>query len=415
MTKKKQRRQQARVKRPAQTTGFDLGRYYRHHKKRIHRIAVQVAIGIAALAVIVIAVVLFRKHGVSLTKADYVREARKNLMLGYFEDAVVNYHQAQNADPTDESVNREMAMAQRRAEIASGGSPERAIGAAMQVLSKDSNSAVAHLDLSQLYYGLGDLISTNRHALSAMRFADDRADTVALLSASLSLLSYHRKKDQFDSAVTFGEKAISLAESVGDAVSLALAQAGTGFSLLRLGNLDRARGLFHTVLNGGGNRYPYLARLAKLGLADCFYIAKDFDSARIYASDVETQYQSSTNNEIATQATQLLGKISRAREDYVQAVSKLNTSLDAWRSLGDLPEVIDNLNDLAEAYYDQKDFVNARKFYMAAGKMAKKYDFPTKDHYTADMNLRLLRNLSSEEYLRAGNEGAALAEKYSFR
>jgi hypothetical protein len=415
MSKKKKKKQPAKAKRPSKPPQPSLGRYYRHHKKKIRKIGTWVGIGLAALVVISVAFVLVRKYGVSRTKADFVREARREFLLGQFDRALVSYHQAQNADPSDQAVERETMLAQRRAEIENGGSIEQTIGAAMQVASADSTSVLANAVLAQLHYSSGNLPLAYSYAKTALRLAEQGSDTTGQLSASLSLLAYFRQKDQFDSAAVYGEKAIGLAEGIGDAVNLSFAEAGTGFTLSRLGNLDKAKSLFQKISSRGGNPPQYLVDLASVGLADNFYRAKSYDSALYYASNVEGRHQGSTQTENSALAIQIHGNVLRDRGDLAAALAKLTASLDAWQSLKELAQVIDNLNDLAATYYLQMDSFNARKYYAAAGKLASKYAFPTKDLYNADMNLQFLKNLSSADYLRAGDEGTAIAQKYSFR
>jgi hypothetical protein len=103
----------------------------------------------------------------------------------------------------------------------------------------------------------------------------------------------------------------------------------------------------------------------------------------------------------------------RDKGDLPNAILRLNASLVAWQSLRDQADLIDNLNDLAKAYSLQKDYFNTRKYYIAAATLAVKYVLTTKDDYDADMDSRFLRELSQDEYLRAGNEGTALAQQYS--
>jgi hypothetical protein len=77
-------------------------------------------------------------------------------------------------------------------------------------------------------------------------------------------------------------------------------------------------------------------------------------------------------------------------------------------------DLIDNQNDPARAYCLQKDYFKARKYYFAAATLAEGYGFGKKALYDADMNVRFLRFLSQNEYLRAGTEGTALVQQYSF-
>ena len=413
MSRKGRRKQQAKAKRPAPPPSFTLGRFYRFHRETFHKVFSYTGLAVGAIAVIVVAIWLLQRRSTSLTKSDYLREARKSLALGYFDQAVVSYHQAENADPADEKIKREISMARTRAELSQGGQISRAIDAAAQVLADDSTLAIAHAGLAQLHSGLGNLKLGMSYARAALRFGEAEGDIPSTLAASLVLESGYRQTDVLDSAVAFGEQAVDQAHVVGDRTNLALAEVGAGFSLLRQDKLEKGRLFFEDVIamSGGGN--SYFDRIAKVGLADYFFRAGLYDSAIFYASPIESGSTDSTPNELSALASQVLGKTLRGKGDLTNALLKLNSSLVSWQSLRSQAYLIDNLNDLAETYYAQKDYFNARKYYYAAARLADKYGFVKKDHYDANMNLRFLKFLSQVDYLRAGDEGSALVAQYS--
>jgi hypothetical protein len=69
------------------------------------------------------------------------------------------------------------------------------------------------------------------------------------------------------------------------------------------------------------------------------------------------------------------------------------------------------MNDLADVYLKLKDYAKARKFYLAASKVAQAYGVPQKSKLTVDINNSLLNHLSSEQYVAATNEGEELAQQ----
>ena len=119
-------------------------------------------------------------------------------------------------------------------------------------------------------------------------------------------------------------------------------------------------------------------------------------------------------SEVSTLASQVLGCALRDKGDLPNAISRLSSSLASWQSLRRQADLVDNLNDLARAYLLQKDYFNARKYYIGAATLAVKYNLTTKDDYDDDMDARYLKSLSQVEYLLAGTEGTTLAKQYSF-
>jgi hypothetical protein len=413
MSRKGKRKQQAKAKRPAPPPKPTLGRYYRHHRETIHKVLRWAGITAGAVVLVALAVFLLQKHSISLTKSDYLKEARKRMALGYFDQAILSYHQAENADPADKTIPVETAMARARIDLLQGGSASRAIGATAQVLVDDSTLAFAHAGLAQLLARQGNLKDAISHSYATLRYFPAQKDTPSALAVALILAEHYRHADQFDSAAAYGEMAIDYATVVGDPLHLMLAKSDLGLAKLRQGQLEQGRLFFEDLLARVGNSGPYYEGLGKVGLADFFQRSGNPDSAIYYAQSTENALVTSGPNEVSAYSAQVEGRSLRDRGDLVNSVAKLQNSLSNWVALRSQADLIDCANDLAISYYDQKDYFNARKYYYVAAKLAAKYGFAAKDRYGADMNLRFLKNLSQDQYLAAGNEGDALVKQYS--
>jgi hypothetical protein len=414
MSRKGKLRQQAKAKRPARPKPT-FGLYYRHNIETFHKIFRWAGIVICAAALVFITIVMVNKLGGSVTKVDYLREARKNFVLGYFDRAVLSYHQAENADQAETKIKDETAMARAWADTMQGGGIDRALKATLQVLATDSTLVVVHVGLAQLYSRLGNFEGTMPHAYSALKLAAAASDTPSALAASLVLESCYRQTDLIDSAAIYGEQAVTYANAVGDPPSFLSAESGAGFNTLRQGKLEKGRLFFEDILARAATGGSLYENVGKAGLADYFHRSGNYDSASFYAVTVINALANYEVSEVSALASQILGRALRDKGDLPNAISRLSGSLASWQSLRHQADLIDNLNDLAAAYLLQKDYFNARKYYFTAKTLAAKYEFSKKNHYGADMNIRFLKFLSQTEYLRAGTEGTALVQQYSFR
>jgi tetratricopeptide (TPR) repeat protein len=412
MSRKGKLRQQAKAKRPARPKPtFRL--YYRQFNETFHKIFLWLGIVAGAVALVVIAVLIIRKLGVTTTGADYLREARKNFVLGYPDRALLSYHQAESAEQTDAKIKDEIAMARAWAEMAQGGQIDRALNATLQALTTDSTLTAAHVGLAQLYSRSGSFKQTLPQTYSALKFASAANDTPSVLAASLVLESCYRQTDQIDSAAKYAEQAVNLANAVGDPRNLLSAESGAGFCALRQGKLEKGKLFFGDILARAATGGSLYEKMGKAGLADYFHRSGNYDSASFYAAAVVNAPASPEVGEVFALASQVLGRTLRDKGDLPNAISSLSTSLDSWLTLRRQTDLIDNLNDLGRAYLLQKDYFKARKYYIGAATLAVKYGLTTKDDYDDDMDIRYLKNLSQDEYLLAGTEGTELAKRYS--
>jgi tetratricopeptide (TPR) repeat protein len=412
MSRKGRLRQRAKAKRPARPKPT-LKLYYRQYNETFHKIFRWLGIAAGAAALVVIAILIIKKLGVSTTEADYLREARRNFVLGYPDRALLGYRQAEYADQADTKIKDEAAMARAWADTTQGGQSQHALDATLQVLATDSTLAVAYVGLAQLYSRSGNFKQAIPHAYSALKFATPANDTPSTLAASLVLESCYRQIDQIDSAAIYAKQAVDLANIVGDPPSFLSAESGAGFCTLRQGKFEKGKLFFEDILfkaATGGSPYE---NMAKVGLADYFQSSGNHDSASFYAAAVVKTLANSGASEVSALASQILGCALRDRGDLPNAISRLNSSLASWQILRRQADLINNLNDLAEAYLLQKNYFNARKYYVGAATLAVKYNLTTKDDYDADMDTRYLKSLQQEEYLRAGTEGTELAKQYS--
>jgi hypothetical protein len=412
MSRKGKLRQQAKAKRPARPKPtFRL--YYRQFNETFHKIFLWAGIVAGAVALVFVAVLIIRKLGTSTSQTDYLREARRNFVLGYPDRALLSYHQAESADRANTKIKDETAMARAWAEMMQGGQTDPALTTTSQVLATDSTSTVAHVGLARLYGRLGDFKQAIPEGYSAVRFASAANDTPSALAASLVLESCYRQIDQIDSAAIYAEQAVTLANAVGDPNNFLLAESGAGFCALRQKRLDKGKLFFEDILAKAKTEGSQYENMGRVGLADYFHRSGDNDSASFYAVAVVNALANSGVSEVSALASQILGRALRDKGDMPNAVLRLNGSLAAWQSLRRQADLIDNLNDLAKAYLLQKDYFNARKYYIAATTLAVKYVLATKDDYDADLDARFLKALSQDEYLRAGNEGTELVQQYS--
>lgn len=412
MSRKGKKRQQQKAKRPPKPQ-FSLGRYYRHYRQNFHQIFKWAAIGAGAIAIVAVAVIVIGKSGTSRTKAELIRLARRDFVLGHADHAVLNYHQAENVDPTDKELKAETAMARAFADMMLSGRAEQPLATAQSLLSNDSTVAVAHAGLAQLYQRLSNPQKSVNHAYAALRFASADNDTPTVMAASMVLESYFRHMDMLDSAAKYGEQSVSLAATAGDATNLIFAEAGAGMTFLKQGNQERARLLFEDVLAKVPSGSAVMVGLGKTGMAEYYFATGKLDSAAALAREVVGSLTNTKGSEVFARANYILGRTLKAQGDLPGAVSNLTSSLSAFASMGLQSELVDNLNDLASTYLLQKDYFNARKHLYVAARLADKYKFVGKDHYDADMNVRFLSYLSQDEYLRAAREGDELIRQYS--
>ncbi len=358
---------------------------------------------------------LIVNRGVTLTKDEYVSLARRHMYQGKFDQAVLNYHKALNADPTDKMIQREHFLARSRDNMSRGSTVELFHAAAQQLLTEFPNSLIGKINVAQALELRGDVSGMHRLASEARTQALATPDTTALLAADLALATYYRTKEMQDSAYFIGNEALAAAEAIDDTFHVALVRAGLGFAAIRLDSLAFARSVFEDLLKYNGEAASSFHDVANSGLADYYHRSRMNDSARVVLERLRQVINSGAADGTTAYTLHVLGRVLRDSGQLDSAVTRLSQSLAAWQGLRGIVDVIDNLNDLAATYRLLQDYFNARKYYMAAGNMAEKFGYAAKNKYTADMNLVFLKGLKPEEYIRAGEEGKALADKYTAR
>ncbi len=398
--------------RPAPATGFNLGRWYRHNKKAVHRGLVYAIAIVAGAAVLWIGYFALANRGVTLTKEEYVALARRAFANGYFDQAILNYHKAQNAAPDDELVAREMFMARQRENLSRGGSFELALAASYQVVADDSESIVGRLSVAQLFEMRAQADSMAHYAHAALVRAQARNDHAATTAAHLLFAAKFRTIDQNDSMFSHGRRALEAAVADGDTFQIAFCKAGLGFSALRVDSLNLAEQLFRDLRAYRGRNGADVNDIGSSGLADYFQRRGELDSALVYLEPLREEIGSNLVDATTAYAARILGRVLRDQGQYDAAGEVLARSLEMWRTLRSESDVIDCLNDVAENYRLKRDLFNARKHYMAAGNLAKEVGLPRRDKYSADLNVVFLQNLKPDDYRRAGEEGIALARQY---
>lgn len=410
MSKKKRTHPQTKSKH-SKPPRSKLSRFWHKRERSVKRILLW---GLPIAAVIVAAIFLlsyFSGRSRAEEREHYLHLARQQLLRSNMEEALLSYHRAANADPDNKQVAREAAMANAKASLLRGGSLDNAIAAATSVIAYDSTSAVAHATLAGLYNREGDIPGLIKHAHAALDAAEAEADTVSGIAAAVYLGYGFRQKDMYDSAYQYGITASDWAQSTNDTFDLSLTRSSLGFALLGLDSLERARELFTKLQSLSGSEFQPFYDLSQLGLADCFEREGEYDSCMVYASFVETAYRTQPSNPNFAYASQLIGRAKAGEGTYDEAVIWLTESTEAWRAVAGYSPLVDSFNDLAEVYLKLKDYAQARKFYLAASKVAQAYAVPQKSKLTVDINNLLLDRLSSEQYVTATNEGEELAEQ----
>ncbi len=397
------------VSRPRSHSG--IGRWYRHNKARVQRFLVIGILAVAALILIVVGLRYVLGRGERMSKADLISLGREKLLLGYFDDAILNYHKASNLDPNDPLLQREYRLARQRSTVSNRGSLDQTFLTAHEVLQLDSRSLVATVCLAQ-YFEMRNLPDSLRHyAHRARDLALQSGDRAGQVASGLLLATYFRTFDRQDSVLVYDREALAAATTIGDTLQIAFASASLGFAAVRLDSLEAARELFTMLVDYRGQNREAYVEIGRTGLADYFHRSRQYDSALVYLRALQTKIERGAVDGTTAYATSVFGRVMRDRGDHEMAITLLLGAQQNWESLRSTPDIIDNLNDLAKAYRAKNDFFNARKYYLAAGKLAGTAKLPHKDQYTADLNLLFLKNLKSDEYVRAGAEGEELATR----
>jgi tetratricopeptide (TPR) repeat protein len=398
--------------RPAPAPRFNLGRWYRHNKKAVHRGLIYAIAIVAGAAVLWVGYFALANRGVTLTKEEYVALARRAFSLGYFDQAILNYHKAQNAAPDDVRVARESFMARQRENLNRGGSFDLALAASYQVLAEHPESIVGCVSLAQLFEMRAQADSMEHYARTALQRAQIQDDHAATMATHLLLAAKFRTIDQQDSMFIHGRQALEAATADGDTFQVAFCRAGLGFSALRIDSLDLAERLFRELIDYRGRNGADVNDIGSAGLADYFQRRRELDSALVYLEPLREEIGSNLVDATTAYAARILGRVLRDQGQYDAAGEVLARSLEMWRTLRSESDVIDCLNDVAENFRLKRDLFNARKHYMAAGNLAKEVGLPRRDKYSADLNVVFLQSLKPDEYRRAGEEGIALARQY---
>jgi hypothetical protein len=407
---KKQKKKRPSHKQTAKHRRRSSGSLWQRHQTSMRRLMIW---GIPVIVVLLGVTLVFsymQGKQNAKEKVEYTYLAHQQLLRGELNEAEVSYHIAQNADPHDKQLSREATMLQAKKTLATGGSLDNAIAAANTVLAYDSNSVVAQVTLAMLYNREGDVSKVEKFAGLAYTNAKSKSDTLAMLMASISLSSYFRQVRQPDPAYAYARKADSLAEMTGDTFDLAMAKSTLAFSALKVDSLEQAKNLFQRVEQLSGQVYQPFFDLAQVGLSEYFFLAGEYDSCIVHATYVENLYKglAAPNTNYAS-AIYYEGKALAAKGEDQKAIEKLLESAQAWQALSGYSDLIDNINDLGDLYLREKDYANARKYYLAAAKVEKSYGLPQQSKLDIDLNNLFLQNLTKEDYVRAGKEGDSLA------
>ncbi len=371
-----------------------------------------VGVGILVVAVAAVLAIVFSGRREKLTVAELTNRGRKHFMLGRLDAAILDYHRALNDEPDNKQLQYENFLVEQRIGFAGGGDQKTAIAAARRVEDSGDYPLMGTVALAQIYQKAGMAQQSRDKALSALGEAKTNSDSAAQIAAEEVLSSYYRSVAQFDSAFFYASNAMPLAAGIDDTFHLAVARVSAGISALRIDSLDFAHRTFQDLLKYKGVSESEFVPVAAVGLADYFERSGEFDSTLFYLDTIKDRYGPKSHDAIASYALQILGRTYSDYERYDEAVKVLQRSLGITQQLNNIADAIDIMNDLANCYRQSHDWHNARKYYMAAGNLAKHFNFDAKDKYTADLNNLFLKRLKASDYKRAGEEGLELAKQF---
>lgn len=342
-----------------------------------------------------------------------IAEGRAKLMLGSLAEAEALYHKALNEHPNDPVARREILLARLRAGVIRGNPADRALAVAEQAVAAEPEAAFPYVLTAQIHETTGDLHHAAAFARQALALCAEQPDAVAEYAASSILAGFYRDQEHFDSALTVSRRSLQLAESIEDNFHLAMASVAVGIAALRVDSLELARQLLAPLRDYEGVSKTEFRAVGWLALADAYQRAGSFDSARVSLEAASQLGLDRVSAGLAAYAALIRGRVWRDTGEYDQAITEFNASLATSHQLGNRGDIIDVLNDLARCYQLKGDLFNARKYYMAAGNLAKTSNLPGKDLYTADLNLRFHQALTQQQFQLAGSEGLELARFYS--
>lgn len=410
MAKRKAGTKKKGVQIPERRKRSGIVRWWRRNAQTSARIGLFVLGGLVVVVGAYLIITTLGQSKRSGRAGAYITEAREALLRSDFEAAQVAYHQARNIDPDDPALRREQTMFQQRLAQSQGGSTANAIAAANTVVAHDSSSTIGNLVLAQLYNARGDQSNMYLHAARGLQLARSDQDKSGQIMAGVLLGSHFRQRNDFDSAYYYSNLAVELADETLSRFYWLITRSGLAYSALGLDSLAQAESLLRDCVGWADTSYAGFAELAQAGLADYFRRAGQYDSALNYANLVLARYPSYQPTPTEALAAEVAGQALTEQSRWEEAEMRLHEAAALWRKLAGYSDLITTYNALGDHYYRREDYVAARKYYLAATRIAAGYGLEEKGQYDINLNNFFLDKLSNESYLSSGAAAEALAD-----
>ncbi len=346
---------------------------------------------------------------------ERLASARHNLMLGRVQDAIVDYHRVLNELPDNEQLQYEQYLAQTRAGAVSSPGADQVVAAAQRVKNRGSYPLLGSVLLAQMYQQTAESDAAAAEALPALEQAAALNDSAAQVALYEVLAMHYREAANFDSSLLVSKAAIGIATALDDSFHVAVSQLTAGIAALHIDSLEFAGEVFHRLIGYTGISSGEIVPVATVALADRYEKSGQSDSALFYLRRVETRLRPNARDAVAAYGFTVMGNTKCAQGEHDAGTEFLERGIEVYRLLGNVYEGMLAMNSIAACYRDARDWYNARKYYMAAGNLAKEYGHSELNLYSADLNVRFLKELSQSDYKRSGEEGLELAAQFSRR
>jgi two-component system, NarL family, sensor kinase len=179
------------------------------------------------------------------------------------------------------------------------------------------------------------------------------------INASLKLLENFQLKN-FDSTITEGNRALSMARKNTDSVSVAEIKRHIGVASYFKGNYDVAAANFQSAIailekaNQPAKLAPVYNELAKL-----YRKTRNLDRALQNYNKADALYRELKDSTGIAMILNESGVVFEYREDFTEAINRYNSSLEIAVKKGDSLSVSYSLSNIAGVYVIQKKFDNA--------------------------------------------------------
>lgn len=182
---------------------------------------------------------------------------------------------------------------------------------------------------------------------------------------------YYFRKGDYESAVTYTQKGIELAQTLSEEQDVAAAARAMSAILVRQGNYRRAVEYAqhaHALFQKTGNYWGNAKSLNMLGIS-CWYLA-DYDRAKLYYQQAMSLYQELGNVEGENTTLGNLGLIAVQQRNYEEANRLYRRALHNFRRVGDRWGESWALNSLGSLAAECVNFGDALRYCRNAARVA---------------------------------------------